>query len=162
MNQLIHIGEERIPKNLEYQGLKLWVEISTASIDVENEPTPRKTFQGWALLDTGAYRTHISEHIAELLNLNSIGEDREIGTAGGRITSKDYTIDLKFLNLNLNPLSNLNIGSIGKKEDDHFDLAKALENKQEKSNFGIWLGRDILSHWNLNWDGPTSTVTISD
>lgn len=162
MHQLIHVGEERIPKNLEYTGLKLWVEISTASIDVEDASTPRKTFQGWALLDTGAYRTHISEHIPEYLNLNSIGEDREVGTAGGRITSKDYAIDIKFLNLNLNPFLNLNIGSIGKKEDDHFDLEKALDYKLDKRNYGIWLGRDILSRWNLNWDGPSSTVTISD
>lgn len=162
MHQLIHVGKERVPRNLELIGLKLLVEISTSKVDVEDAFTPRKFFQGWALLDTGAYRTHISEHISEFLDLNSIGEDREVGTAGGRITSRDYAIDLKFLNLNINPILNLNVGSIGKKQDDHFDLAKAFKNKQDERNFGIWLGRDILSRWNLNWDGPTSTVTISD
>jgi hypothetical protein len=162
LHQLIHVGEERNPRNLEFDGLKLWVEISTASIDAENAPLFRKTFQGWALVDSGAYRTHISEHITEYLKLDSIGEDREVGTAGGRITSKDYAIDIKFLNLNLNPFLNLNIGSIGKKEDDHFNLEKAFDNEKDKRNYGIWLGRDILSRWNLNWDGPTSTVAISD
>lgn len=30
------------------------------------------------------------------------------------------------------------------------------------NNFGLLIGRDIMSRWNIVWNGPTSTVLVSD
>jgi hypothetical protein len=74
----------------------------------------------------------------------------------GPIQTPDYAIDLSFPNTNLSPFFNLKIGSckLG------FNLADNNPNLQR--NFGILLGHDVMAKWNIVWNGPTSTVFISD
>lgn len=50
---------------------------------------------------------------------------------------------------------NLQIGSCNL----NFQLNSNLNNPR---NFGILLGRDVMSRWNIIWNGPSSTVIISD
>ena len=159
MKILIQIGEDRTPQNLQFSGLKILVDISMASTDVEEPKQPRKHLRIWAKIDTAAYKTHLSQKITDYLDLISKGERKNVPTGGGLIKTKTFAVDLKFVDYGLKPFINLEIGSL---EKFPFDLTKAQEELQEKRNIGVLIGRDILSGWNLNWDGPTSTVTISD
>ncbi|GHV72172.1 hypothetical protein AGMMS49928_28290 [Spirochaetia bacterium] len=70
----------------------------------------------------------------------------------------NFAIDIGFPNTGLSPFVNLRIGSCRLK----FDLQKNLENPNVPRNFGLLLGRDIMSKWVITWDGLTSTVIISD
>ncbi len=144
---------------MEFSGLKILVEISTASTDIDEVNQPRKYLRVWAKIDTAAYKTHLSQKITDYLDLISKGERKNVPTGGGFTNTKTFAVDLKFVDYELKPFINLEIGSL---EKFPFDLTKAQELPQEKRNIGVLIGRDILSRWNLNWDGPTSTVTISD
>jgi hypothetical protein len=106
-------------------------------------------------LDTGASKTSIDINLANHLRLNPTG-DSTIVTASGPIRMPDFSIDLSFANTSLSPFVNLKISSckLG------FDLSNTSPNDQK--NFGILLGRDIMSLWNIVWNGPTSTVFIYD
>jgi len=41
-------------------------------------------------------------------------------------------------------------------------LEKALKDPNDPTNFGLLIGRDIMSHWHITWFGHTSTVFISE
>jgi hypothetical protein len=68
-----------------------------------------------------------------------------------------YTIDIGFPTTKLSSFNNLRIGScrLG------FDITNNM-NPAKPQNMGILIGRDIMSRWNIVWNGPTSTVIISD
>jgi hypothetical protein len=137
-------------------GLNIPVEISTASVFRKfPNPLPLASITVAAHFDTGASITSIDLNLAKHLHLVSIGQTTR-GTAAGPIKTPDYAIDLSFPNTNLSPFFNLKIGSC----DLGFNPANINPNIPQ--NFGILLGRDIMSKWNIVWNGPTSTVFISD
>jgi hypothetical protein len=109
-----------------------------------------------AHLDTGASKTSIDINLAKYLNLVSTGQSKS-KTAGGPQVTPDFVIDLGF-RTPLSPFSNLQIGSC----DLGFNLQQCLANPNDPANFGILIGRDVMSRWNIVWNGPTSTVFISD
>jgi hypothetical protein len=45
--------------------------------------------------------------------------------------------------------------------NDHQEIIDCL-NECMYNPIGILIGRDIMSRWNIVWNGPTSTVFISD
>jgi len=157
LKTLIQLGEDRTPDALEFSGLKMLVEISTATTDVEKGNKSKKSIRVWAKIDTAAYKTHLSYKITEYLSLSKKGAKQNVPTGGGLIDTKTYSIDLKFVDYNLDPFLNLDIGSLDKFP---FSFEKALDYPEEQKNIGVLVGRDILSRWNMCWDGPTSTVTI--
>jgi len=145
------------PSPLLFVGLNLPVVISTASLYLEN-PNFNKVLTSsitvLAHLDTGASKTSIHIGLAQFLNLIPTGS-LQSATAGGLITMPTFAIDLHFPNTNLASFINLQIGSCNLNFNMNGDL-------NDPNNFAILLGRDILSRWNIVWNGPTSTVLIND
>jgi hypothetical protein len=133
------------------------VEISTAAVfkSPQNNVSPFSIL-AMAHLDTGASVTSIDIALAKHLNLIPMGLSTS-GTAAGPQSMPTFVIDLSF-RVDLSPFPNLQIGSckLG------FDLQQCLANPNDLRNFGILIGRDVMARWNIVWNGPTSTVFISD
>jgi hypothetical protein len=142
---------------LRRMGMNIPVEISTAT--VFRQPQSNNAIFSvlvMAHLDTGASITSIDITLAKHLNLISTGKSIS-GTAAGPQSMPNFVIDLNF-RVPLSPSPNLQIGSC--KLD--FNLKECLSNPNDPGNFGILIGRDVMSRWNIVWNGPTSTVFISD
>jgi len=145
------------PLSLLQSGFNLPVEISTASI-FSKPPLnmPLSSIVVMAHFDTGASSTSIDIDLAKHLNLLVTGQS-EHRTASGPQVMPNFAIDISFPTTKLSPFHNLRISSCR--------LRFNLENNMKPSkaqNMGILIGRDIMSHWNIIWNGPTSTVIISD
>jgi hypothetical protein len=142
---------------LRLMGMNIPVEISTAT--VFRKPPNNVSLSSvlaMAHLDTGASITSIDIKLAKHLNLVSTGQSIS-GTAAGPLSAPNFVIDLSF-RAPLSSFPNLQIGSC----DLGFDLQQCLANPNDPKNFGILLGRDVMSRWNIVWNGPSSTVFISD
>jgi len=138
------------PFPLMIDGLNIPVLISTASAYRSPiDPNSIKTAQILAHFDTGATKTSIDIELAKELNLIPIGESPS-HTAAGLRQATDFVIDLSFPGTNLRPFVNLQISSC-KLTDPSMPL-----------QFKMLLGRDVMSRWSIVWDGPSSTVIISD
>ena len=153
----VHVGVDFTSRNLLQFGLNLPVEISTASI-LRTPPLsiPLSSIVVIAHFDTGASVTSIDIELAKHLNLITIGQS-ENRTAMGQQTMPNFAVDLSFPNTKLAPLNNLRISScrLGFNLKNNMKPLKFL-------NIGILIGRDVMSRWNIIWNGPTSTVIISD
>lgn len=116
---------------------------------------PLKTTTVVALFDTGASRTSISAIIARDLELELIGYSPSI-TAAGKAVFSDYTVDILFPNAKLKSFENLKVSVCDLPYDN------SLSDIMLRSNFGVLIGRDMMARWNIVWNGPTSSVFISD
>jgi len=144
--------------SLQRFGFNMPIEISTASAFRQGaNPAQLKTITVMAHFDTGASRTSIDDGLAQHLGLIPTGVGT-IRTAAGPKTMNNYAVDVAFLNTQLHGLLNLQVGAC----DLGFDLAKNQANPNDITNFGVLIGRDIMSLWHITWHGPTSTVMISD
>ena len=138
------------PLPLMFEGLNLPIFISTASAyRIPNDTHAIKTTQILAHFDTGATKTSIDIMLAKQLNLIPIGVSPN-HTAAGLRQATDFVIDLNFPSNTLQPFINLPISSCD------------LTNPTTPLQFQMLLGRDVMSRWNIIWDGPTSTVIIHD
>jgi len=152
-----HIAVDFSPLPLLQSRFNLPVEISTASIF--SKPSLNMQLSSIVVMahfDTGASSTSIDIGLAKHLNLLAIGQS-EHRTASGPQVMPNFAIDVSFPATKLSPFHNLRISSC--------KLGFNLENNIKPSkaqNMGILIGRDIMSHWNIIWNGPTSTVIISD
>ena len=146
------------PFPLQNIGLNIPVEISTAS-HFRGPPLkfPLHSIAVMAHFDTGASITSIDANLAKHLNLSSTGQSK-IRTALGPDTVSTFAIDIGFPNSGLTPIRNLPISSCNL----GFDLQKSIKNLNYPQNFGLLIGRDIMSRWNIVWNGPNSIVIISD
>jgi hypothetical protein len=147
------------PLALMRQGFNLSVEVATATAFVQKQPdpVPLKTITLIGHFDTGASQTSIDQKVATHLNLIPTGQ-ATIRTAGGAKGVDTFVIDIAFVNTGLRTIRNLRINSC----DLGFNLDRHAQNPNDVTNFGILIGRDIMSLWNVTWHGPTSTVFISD
>ena len=139
-------------------GFNLLVTISTASLSSKSSNFDKSLLSSinvMAHLDTGASITSIDIELAKHLKLIPTGTSSS-HTAAGLKEMLNYVIDLNFPNTNLRPFINLPISSCKLPFDIKGDL------NDSRKNFGLLLGRDILSHWNVVWNGETSTVFIND
>jgi len=135
-------------------GLNIPVELSTAEVFRKSpNPIPLSSIVVMGHFDTGASNTSIDISLAKHLNLIPTGASTK-QTAGGPQTTPDFYIDLSFPGSNLCPFHNLKIGSC--------TLPFKIEDGVNPNNFGILIGRDIMSKWNIVWNGPSSTVFIND
>ena len=135
------------------------ISISSAVAAKMQAPSMLKALPVLAHFDTGAYKTMIDSRIAKYLGLVSAGISKST-TASGIIETPDYFVDVAFLNTHLRPISNLQVGSCTL---PNYDLQlKANGQSATQKSFGVLIGRDIMSIWNVTWHGPTSTVLISD
>ncbi|HNW82991.1 MAG TPA: retropepsin-like aspartic protease [bacterium] len=146
------------PQPLMFRGLNLPVEISTASAFRQPpNPLPLTSIVVLAHFDTGASITSIDLSLAKHLGLNPTGQAIS-HTAAGAQNTPTFAVDISFPNTNLTPFQNLQIGSC----QLPFNLQLALKGSGNAQNFGLLIGRDIMSRWNIIWNGPSSSVTISD
>jgi aspartyl protease len=141
---------------LRRRGCNLQVEVGTASAFV-SDPTQRQSITLWAHLDTGASQTTISSTVAAHLGLAPLGI-ASAHTAGGRVANATYAIDLAFVGTTLAPRVDLSVGSCSLP----FDLATHATTPNEPTNFGLLIGRDVMSSWHIAWDGPSSMVFITE
>jgi len=138
------------PFPLVQNGFNILVLVSTASLyQKPDNPQSVKSVQLAAYFDTGANKTSIDIGLAKQLNLIPIGESPSY-TAAGLRQATDFVIDLSFPGSNLHPFRNLQISSC------------VLSNPIAPPPFNMLIGRDVMSRWNIIWDGPTSSVIISD
>jgi hypothetical protein len=136
------------------KGFVIPVIVQTPSI-LCSPPISKKliTVTVMALLDTGASRTYISNLIAEDLELEPSGFSVSY-TAAGSARFPDYAVDILFPDQGLHGFENLRVGSC------KLPYKRDVPNNYA-SNFGILIGRDMMARWNITWNGPTSSVFIS-
>lgn len=155
-NTKISISSSPFP--LMNEGFNMPVSVSiSSSIKLANPDQEFKTVTVMAHFDTGASRTNIDIGLAEYMGLIPTGMGSS-STANGSATTPNYAVDISFPNSNLSPFINLPIRSC----QLPFALGPNGEAVIKPGNFGILLGRDIMARWNIVWNGPTSTVFISD
>lgn len=154
------VGIQQSPSVLRGQGLNMLMELSTATafVNQPSNPTPRSVIAVMAHFDTGASLTTIDSRLATHLGLTATGVS-PISTANGVTNTSNYALDVAFVNTSLRRIVNLQVSSCTLA---HFNLQTALTNPNDQRNFGVLIGRDIMSLWNIVWNGPTSTVLISD
>jgi hypothetical protein len=146
------------PEQLMQSGFNLLVTIATAtSILKSNEQVQAKAFTTTAHFDTGANITSIDIGLAEYLELTPTGLVSQ-HTASGETRTPTFAIDLSFPNAALAPFTNLRIGSCRLP----FNIEACTNNSFNPANFGLLIGRDIMSKWNIVWNGPSSCVYVSD
>ena len=114
-----------------------------------NNVKPRLVF---GHIDTGATQTCIDVSLANEMGLPQIGFSESF-TASGKQTSPKYAVDLVLPTFDQKLYKNMSICSC--------QLPYKLEEEPSPRNFGILIGRDLLSEWVMIWDGATSSVTIS-
>lgn len=139
-------------------GFNMLVSVSMASSVRESNPDkPYKTVTVMGHFDTGASKTSIDVSLADYIGLTAIGVF-PVNTAGGLVQMPNYAVDISFPNTKLSPFINLPVSSckLPFKIDDSGSIAVIPQ------NFGLLIGRDIMSRWNVVWNGPTSTVFVSD
>ena len=142
---------------LAHFGLNLPITVSSASL---HSPMDGKERNAHAIgvmahLDTGASVTVISADLAKYLNLNPTGA-APIVTAGGIHKMATFAVDLHFPSCNLSSIINLPVSSC------HLDYDVSDPSLNERGKFAVLIGRDVMSRWNIVWNGPTSTVIIND
>jgi hypothetical protein len=131
-------------------GLNIGVIVSTATaFRPPNNPQTVETAQIIAHFDTGANITSIDIELAKRLNLIPTGQSPS-HTAAGMREATNFIIDLGFPGATLKPFINLQISSC------------RLSVPSAPIQFELLLGRDVMSRWNIVWNGPTSTVFIYD
>jgi hypothetical protein len=149
------------PQNLAGQGCNLQVEIATSSLFVNGanpaNPVVRQAITVMAHLDTGAGSSMISPVLALHLALVQTGVAQH-QTANGQVQLPTYAIDLLFAGTSLSARKDLPVAACTLP----FTMAAHTANPLDVRNFGVLIGRDIMAAWHMTWDGPTSSVFISD
>jgi len=136
---------------LSFLGFNIPVIITSVPLD-KNASSPKSVLV-MAHFDTGASVTSIDEKIAKELELSPVGVTN-MQTAAGLKSAKTYIADISFPHTALRGYR-LNISDCNLPYNGNItDLSP--------QNFSVLLGRDIMTNWNIVWNGPSSTVFISD
>ncbi|MDR2591551.1 MAG: retropepsin-like domain-containing protein [Chitinispirillales bacterium] len=150
----IQIRVEINHRQLASHGLNMPVVISPHGVDLSSDKATYPVVVS-AHLDTGASVTSIDIDLALQLGLKPTGVSQFL-TAGGPHEMPSFVVDLDFPESSLKSVKMLPISSCRLMYDG------ADGNHVNPDNFAILIGRDILSRWNIIWNGPTSTVIIND
>lgn len=100
-----------------------------------------------ALLDTGASVTVISKAFATYCKLFQTGEGSEITAIGATHRCAEHAGAISFPGTSLRPF-------------DPIRIVSAIFAKER--SYACLIGRDILRHWVINFDGRSKRVTITD
>jgi predicted aspartyl protease len=100
-----------------------------------------------ALIDTGAQRTVVSPEVVRRAGLSKINE-AEIRGVGGTVKAAVYVASLQFPKCGLRTIEVIEVSCC--KLPTYPILYDCL------------LGRDVLSRWILNYDGPTGSWEIRE
>lgn len=151
----INLSFSHIP--LMQAGFNMLVSISGPKVEAAGKPQDVKSVVVMAHFDTGASRTSIDTKLASHLGLVPVGAGI-VHTAAGPKQLPNFAVTLSFPGTRLSPFINIPIGSCNLPFQIGEDGSIALS----AQNFGLLLGRDVMSHWNIVWNGPTSSVFVSD
>ena len=146
------------PEYLVRSGLSIPILISTPALaKLKDTSIEVRTATIYALFDTGATKTSIDVGLAQHLALAAVGMST-ISTAAGLAVTPDFVADISFPGTPLRPFANIPVGSctLNPKKDDNGHIIVS------PTNIAALIGRDIMSRWNIVWNGPTSSVFISD
>jgi len=99
-----------------------------------------------ALIDTGAQRTVLALEAVRRVGLSKINET-ELRVAGGVVNADVYVASLQFPRCRLKSIEVMEVSGC---ELTHIPLYRCL------------IGRDVLSRWTLNYDGPLGTWQITE
>jgi hypothetical protein len=139
-------------------GFVMLVTVRTPSyLSAPPRSAPVKSKTVVALFDTGATKSSIDLGLAAALEFETVGVSSHF-TAAGPMSALNFVADVSFPNVDLRGFSNLEIGSCKLP----FDINLVDIDPMAIRNVGMLIGRDIMSKWNIVWNGPTSTVFISD
>ena len=100
-----------------------------------------------ALLDTGSPFTIINRVYALNRMLTQTGAGTEIRTLGGKAKCGEHSGTISFPGTGLKRIETLRL------------LSKDFE---EERYYSCLIGRDVLRHWNITFDGRSKRVTITD
>ena len=139
--------------------LKQWQEQSPCPTFYSSKPPrplARPPLQGGEF-DTGATRTCITGLIADALELTPVGFSKA-HTASGVEEFADYAVDILFPDAGLLSFEDLNVGSCSLPYMHYL----SDEQRMAHTNIGALIGRDMMSRWNIVWNGPSSSVFVSE
>jgi len=139
-------------ESLKTMGFNMQVFISVFMPEDVNRSVP-KSVTVMGQFDTGARITSIDIKLAEFLGLVSIGSSK-VRTANGIAEAPNFIANLAFPNTGLKAYEGIRISSC--------NLGFDVSRNSNYENLGILIGRDIMSRWNIVWNGPTSSVFIAD
>ncbi|MCL2815362.1 MAG: aspartyl protease family protein [Oscillospiraceae bacterium] len=146
-----NIAVQSVSFPLMHFGFNMPVIVNSVPLDKENLAVKSKLVM--AHFDTGASITCVDDKLADELGLNSVGMST-IQTANNLKDVNQYIVEVTFPNTELKGYClSVNACSLP------YNPSRANDDPQ---NFGVLLGRDIMANWNIVWNGPTSTVIISD
>ncbi|HKD78746.1 MAG TPA: retropepsin-like aspartic protease [Candidatus Angelobacter sp.] len=100
-----------------------------------------------ALLDTGASVTAISQTFAKHCKLFQTSKGFEITAIGARHSCGEHAGAISFPGTDLRSFDSIRIISVV---------------FVKEPSYACLLGRDILRHWNITFDGRSKRVTITD
>jgi predicted aspartyl protease len=134
---------------LSNKGIIIDVEIAVDLATVEAlraaaQPVPNP-ISCQALIDTGSSMLAIDQSIAQSLNLVKRGINIA-HTANGPRQCNLYAVALSF------PATNLKA----------YNIIQASEVDLSSQSFKCLIGRDVLSHWHLHYNGESGVVSIAD
>ncbi|MBI5489543.1 MAG: retropepsin-like domain-containing protein [Deltaproteobacteria bacterium] len=102
----------------------------------------RDKFSGWALIDTGASMTCISPEVTKALGLQTIAVV-DCHTPAGEVKRPVKAVEFEF------PGSQIRVTT-----------AQVIEVELAAPGIVMLVGRDLLAHAALTYDGPTGTWTL--
>ena len=149
------LSVEHSPSPLFQFGFLLPVEIAIAEAFRDVVVSSFQAVTVKAVLDTGATITSIDINVAQYLNLQVTGWSRSL-TASGSHEMPSFAVDVSFPGTKLRPFYNLQIGSC------NLDFKLNTNDPQKSEGLGLLIGRDMMTRWNIVWNGPSSTVIICD
>lgn len=153
------VDESHIP--LFHCGLNIIVSVAPATKTLIAHPEKRITpIPVMALVDTGASLTSIDLKIAAMLGLSPMSVSKA-NTAIGQAEIPLFAADIEFPGSPLKPFRDVMVGACNLEMNDEL-LFRDMRAFLMPNNAGVLIGRDIMSRWNVVWNGPTSTVIISD
>ena len=115
----------------------------------ELDAPPYQTMSGYALIDTGAERSGVDETAMSALQIPSVGSEPFLTTHG--------VANLKVYNLSASlPDIHPELIELKRAPGGLVDHQPVLGRK-----IIMLLGRDLLRHFVLTYDGPNATVTLS-
>ena len=97
---------------------------------------------GRGIIDTGAKVSVVRIGIPKDLNLSIFGHTR-LNTANGPVTRSRYLVGIEFPQFGI-PIRDITVTEA--------DIA---------ADISMLIGRDILSAWKINYDGPAGSVTVT-
>lgn len=141
----------RNPRDLKLHGPRLKVTIGPPLLKLNDAKDTASVVEGPrftetdALIDTGAQRTVVSPDAVQKAGLSKINEAKLRGV-GGIVKADVYVASLQFPRCGLRTIEVIEVSCCA--------LSHIL--------YHCLLGRDVLSRWALNYDGPIGTWEIRE